>query len=903
MTLPATGSPVAGAPRALWTSTLAFTICFAVWTLHAIVGIRIRDELALTDTQFGLLIGTPILIGSVLRVPMGVLADRYGGRRTFAAAMVLASVATFLAPLADTYAGHLVAAMGIGLAGSVFPAGAAYVATFYTEDRESTAADLFGLGNVGATLTAILAPFVLVAAGWGALARGWAAALLLAAVLLLSVTCGSRDARVRRRQAASATRIRKDFAVLQNPQVWRFALYYFFFFGGFVALALWLPQYLMRVYGLELRAAGALSAFYSLPAAVFGFYGGRLSERYGVRSVMYWAFGLSVFCAFLLSYPPTTYTIEGLRGPITFSTSMGLVPFLVTLSVLGFFMGLGKGAVFRLIPIYYPDHVGAVGGLVGAIGGLGGFFLPLAFGALNDLTGVWTSGFALLFVLVTTALVWMTVAIRQMERVAAGRGVTAPLPELPELEGFGEPEIVTPPRRAGVIADWRPEDETFWRTTGRAVARRNLWISTYCLLISFAVWMLWSVIVATLPGLGFKFSTDELFWLAAAPGLSGATLRIFYAFLVPIFGGRAWTTISTASLLVPAFGIAYAVSNPDTPYLVLLALALLSGLGGGNFASSMANISYFFPKAEKGHALAINAGLGNLGVSIMQFVVPLAIGLNLFGVLGGPAQVMTDGTRVWMQNAGLVWVPLIVAGTLLSWFGMNDILSVRSSFTEQAVIFRNRHTWLMCWLYTGTFGTFIGMSAGFPLLSRIVFPEVDALRYAYIGPLIGALSRAGSGWIADRYGGPRVTFWVFVLLIVSVAGMLWFLQIQSFPGFLAMVLLLFLISGVGNASTFQMIPSLMRDEVARRAPALAESERRAQAERESAAIIGFASAIAAYGAFYIPAAYGTSIDLTGAANAALWGFLIFYVSCALVTRAVYMRPRSIPAEVSHEPFP
>ncbi|HEX6073160.1 MAG TPA: MFS transporter, partial [Sphingomicrobium sp.] len=576
-----------------------------------------------------------------------------------------------------------------------------------------------------------------------------------------------------------------------------------------------------------------------------------------------------------------------------FRTEMGLIPFLVTIFVLGFFMSLGKAAVFKHIPVYYPNHVGAVGGLVGMIGGLGGFVLPLAFGALNDLTGVWTSCFVLLFVLVSVAMAWMHFAIRQMERAAVRRGKAGQVPELPEMQGFGEPGISVPPRRAGPLSDWRPEDEEFWRRGGRAIARRNLWISTYCLMLSFAVWMVWSVVVARLPAIGFDFSTDQLFWLAALPGLSGATLRIFYAFLVPVFGGRLWTTLSTGSLLIPAFGIGYAVQSPDTPYLIFIVLALLCGLGGGNFASSMANISFFFPKAEKGNALALNAGLGNLGVSLMQFLVPVVVTMSLFGALGGQAQVAADGTQFWMQNAGFVWVPLIILGAIAAWFGMNDLLSAKSSFADQAAIFGRLHTWLMCWLYTGTFGTFIGMSAGFPLLAKLIFPEVSVLKFAFIGPLLGAVSRAATGWVADRYGGARVSFCVFVVQIVAIVGMIQFLDARSFAGFFAMVLLLFVASGVGNASTFQMVPGIMRREVDRTEPNLAEPQRRAQAERESAAVIGFTSAIAAYGAFYIPKAYGSSIDLTGAADAALWGFLIFYLSCAALTWFAYSGPSGV----------
>ncbi|MGZ8361118.1 MAG: nitrate/nitrite transporter, partial [Allosphingosinicella sp.] len=756
-----------------------------------------------------------------------------------------------------------------------------------------TALGIFGAGNVGSAVTKFLAPFVMVAMGWEAVAQIWAVALVVMAVLFLLLTREDPDQVARKREGRKPVPMASQLSVLRNIQVWRFALYYFFVFGAFVALALWLPRYLMGVYHLDVKSAGMLAAFYSVPASLFRIYGGKLSDRYGARAVMYVTFAVSVLCTFMLSYPPTTYIIEGVHGPITFRTAMGLVPFLVTIFVLGFFMSLGKAAVFKHIPAYYPNHVGAVGGLVGMVGGLGGFVLPLAFGALNDLTGVWTSCFVLLFVLVSVALAWMHFAIRFMEGSAVRDGTEARVTELPEMQGLGEPGVAAPPRRAGPIADWRPEDEDFWRSKGRAIARRNLWVSTYCLLLSFAVWMVWSVIVARLPAIGFDFTTDQLFWLAALPGLSGATLRIFYAFLVPVFGGRLWTTVSTASLLIPAFGIGYAVQSPDTPYLIFLVLALLCGLGGGNFASSMANISYFFPKAEKGNALAINAGLGNLGVSVMQFLVPVVVTMSLFGALGGQAQATSTGAQVWMQNAGFVWVPLIIAGTLAAWFGMNDILSAKSSFADQATIFGRSHTWLMCWLYTGTFGTFIGMSAGFPLLANLVFPEQNALRYAFIGPLLGALSRAGSGWIADRLGGARVSFWVFTVQIFAVLGMIWFLDAHSFWGFFATVLVLFFVSGVGNASTFQMVPGIMRSAVDRAEPGRPEAERRVQADRESAAVIGFTSAIAAYGAFYIPKAYGSSIELTGTVNAALWGFVLFYVSCAALTWIVYSGPRGL----------
>jgi NNP family nitrate/nitrite transporter-like MFS transporter len=896
-----TERPAEGANQALWSSTIAFTVCFAVWTIFSIVGLGVKDQLGLNETEFGLLIGTPILTGSLTRVVLGVWADQFGGRRVFAGVMIAAAIATFLTSYAHTYEQLLIAALGVGIAGGSFSVGVTYVSKFYPKEKQGLALGIFGAGNVGAAVTKFLAPFVMVAMGWQAVAQIWAGAIGLTAVLFLLFTKEDPEQRGRAKSGRKAASMGNQLAVLKNLQVWRFALYYFFVFGAFVALALWLPRYLMGVYNLDVKTAGMLAAFYSVPASLFRIYGGKLSDRYGARSVLYVTFAISVLCTFMLSYPPTTYIIEGVRGPITFRTEMGLIPFLVTIFVLGFFMSLGKAAVFKHIPVYYPNHVGAVGGLVGMVGGLGGFILPLAFGALNDLTGVWTSCFVLLFVLVSIALVWMHFAVRQMERSAQRRGEAALVPELPEMQGFGEPGVEAPPRRAGPIADWRPEDEDFWRSRGKAIARRNLGISTYCLMLSFAVWMVWSVVVARLPAIGFDFTTDQLFWLAALPGLSGATLRIFYAFLVPIFGGRLWTTLSTASLLIPAFGIGYAVQSPDTPYLIFLVLALLCGLGGGNFASSMANISYFFPKAEKGNALALNAGLGNLGVSVMQFLVPVVVTMGLFGALGGQAQVASDGTQLWMQNAGFVWVPFVMLGAIAAWFGMNDILSAKSSFADQSAIFGRLHTWLMCWLYTGTFGTFIGMSAGFPLLAKLVFPDVNALKYAFVGPLLGAISRAATGWVSDRYGGARVSFWVFVVQIVAIVGMIWFLDARSFPGFFSMVLLLFVASGVGNASTFQMVPGIMRREIDRTEPALPEPQRRAQAERESAAVIGFTSAIAAYGAFYIPKAYGSSIQMTGAADAALWGFLVFYLSCAALTWFAYSGPRGVLRDLERKP--
>ncbi len=440
--------------------------------------------------------------------------------------------------------------------------------------------------------------------------------------------------------------------------------------------------------------------------------------------------------------------------------------------------------------------------------------------------------------------------------------------------------------------EWRPDDEKFWIQHGRSVARRNLWISIPCLLLAFSVWLVWSIVVARLPEIGFDYTTDQLFWLAALPGLSGATLRIFYTFMIPIFGGRLWTSLTTASLLVPALGVGFAVQEPDTSYGLLAALAICCGLGGGNFASSMANISYFFPKTQKGHALALNAGLGNAGVSVMQFVVPLAITIGVFGVLGGePQTIASTGEAIWLQNAGFVWVPFLVAGAIAAWFGMDDIASVKAPLREQLVILKRKQNWIMCILYTGTFGSFIGYSAGFPLLAKTQFPEVDSLQLVFLGPLVGALSRAATGWASDRYGGGRVTAWVFACMIIAVGLVLFFISIKDQPGafwgFFWTFMALFFATGVGNASTFQMIPMIMRAEIRRIRPGLDEVEFVRQAEREASAIIAFTSAIAAYGAFLVPKAYGTSIEMTGGPEWALWGFMAFYILCIVLTFIFY----------------
>ncbi|WER49262.1 NarK family nitrate/nitrite MFS transporter [Cupriavidus sp. WKF15] len=450
-----------------------------------------------------------------------------------------------------------------------------------------------------------------------------------------------------------------------------------------------------------------------------------------------------------------------------------------------------------------------------------------------------------------------------------------------------------------VLTRWEPENTSFWQDTGERIAYRNLWISIPALMLAFVVWMLWSVVAVNLDRAGFQFTKNQLFWLTALPALSGATLRIFYSFLVPVFGGRRFTAISTALLLIPALGMGFALRDPSTSYPTLLALALLCGLGGANFSSSMANISFFFPKAKKGLATGLNAGIGNLGVSVVQFVTPLVVSLAVFGTLGGdPQQYQAGGATqsLWLQNAGFIWVPFIVVSSLAAWFGMHDIADAKASFADQAIIFKRKHNWLMCWLYVGTFGSFIGFSAGLALLTKSQFPGVNPTAYAFLGPLVGALTRPVGGWISDKLGGARVTLWTFVGMIVAVFAVLAALPHDgaagSFPAFLAAFVALFALTGIGNGSTFRMIPVIFLTERQRAAAGkgdLAQKQALQEAGKESAAVLGFSGAIGAYGGFFIPKSFGTSLELTGSADAALYCFIAFYVSCVLVTWWCYAR--------------
>lgn len=397
--------------KSLTVCTVAFTVCFAVWTIFSIIGIKIKQNLGLSDSQFGLLVATPILTGSISRIFLGIWTDQLGGRIVLFFLMIATSIATWLLSTVTTFEMYLVAALGVGLAGGSFAVGIAYVSRWYESSKQGTALGIFGMGNVGAAITNFGAPFLLVAYGWENVAKIYAVVLFVMAIIFWFTTEEDPVTKARKERGEKVKPALMQMEPLKHARVWRFATYYFFVFGAYVALALWLPRYYMGVYGLEIQTAGMLAAAYALPGSVFRALGGWVSDKIGARTVMYITFIGCLICLFFLSYPATDYLVHGIKGPIKFSIAIGLVPFVIITIFLGFFMSLGKAAVYKHIPVYYPDNVGSVGGLVGLVGGLGGFILPITFGIMNDFIGVWTSCFMVLFTIVAISLVWMHIAI------------------------------------------------------------------------------------------------------------------------------------------------------------------------------------------------------------------------------------------------------------------------------------------------------------------------------------------------------------------------------------------------------------------------------------------------------------------------------------------------------------
>jgi NNP family nitrate/nitrite transporter-like MFS transporter len=442
----------------------------------------------------------------------------------------------------------------------------------------------------------------------------------------------------------------------------------------------------------------------------------------------------------------------------------------------------------------------------------------------------------------------------------------------PPAPDTATPALATRPGRW--IDNWNPEDEVQWEMAGRSIARRNLRWSIFAEFLGFVVWQLWSIVAVKLPDAGFDLGTGEIFWLISIPSLVGATLRIPYSFLVPMFGGRNWTIISAALLLAPTIALAVCVTNPETPFGVLLVVAALAGLGGGNFASSMSNITYFYPQREKGWALGLNAAGGNLGASVAQFVVPIAITIGAGATLNLPI-------------AGWIWIPFILLAMFGAYRYMDNLSNAKADFAGSAAALKEPHLWIMSVLYIGTFGSFIGFASVFPKLIADQFPEFSAIAVggasvslAFLGALVGSLARPYGGRLSDRFGGARITMVAFAAMGVLALAVLLTLPVGSFWLFLGLFLLLFGAAGIGNGSTYRMVPIVFAlrasgDDVARK--------------RKAAAALGLISAIGAYGGFLIPQALNLSFQATGAYAGAFIGFVAGYAALLVLTYVVYVR--------------
>ncbi|KAB2943148.1 MAG: MFS transporter [Hyphomicrobium sp.] len=430
------------------------------------------------------------------------------------------------------------------------------------------------------------------------------------------------------------------------------------------------------------------------------------------------------------------------------------------------------------------------------------------------------------------------------------------------------------------LQQWSTDDSAFWEARGKRLAWRTLGITTVDLTLAFIVWFVVSALVVRLPAAGFALTTTQLFWLAALPGLAGGLMRMAHTFLVPLFGTRHVVAFATLSLLVPAVGWYFAVQDPTTPYWVLLLLAFLAGLGGGNFSSFMPSTSLFFPKHLQGTALAIQAGVGNFGVSIVQFVTPWIIGFALAGSLLGEPQIAGPAPEaaspIWLQNATAIYVPFIVVFGIASWVMLRSV-PVRANFGEQLDIFGMKHGLFMTFLYVGTFGTFSGLAATFPLLIQKLYGGMpgapDPLAYAFLGPLVGSAARIFAGPLADRLGGARVTQWSFIGLLVSAIAITFFTaptSMAEFPYFVAVMLMLFFFAGVGNASTFKQMPMIFPP-------------------RQAAGVIGWTSAMAAFGPFACGLMLGYALDWFGSFNPFFYWAALFYLVCAAINWWYYAR--------------
>ena len=434
-------------------------------------------------------------------------------------------------------------------------------------------------------------------------------------------------------------------------------------------------------------------------------------------------------------------------------------------------------------------------------------------------------------------------------------------------------ELGENPSRKEILAHWEPENPAFWEKFGKKIANENLYTSTWALVLSFVVWTLWATIAAKLNAIGFNFTDEQIFTLAALPGLVGATGRLFYTYLPGLLGGKTSTLITTALLLLPILGLGNALQDTSTSYDTFVLLVSFIGIAGANFSASMANIGFFFPKAHKGLALGIHAGVGNLGVSLIYLTAPLLIGWNLSSFFGPGVQ--TAGGMIYVQNVCYFWAIPIALTLGLIWKFMDNLPLPKQSPKSIVSIFGNKHTWLMCWIYTCGFGSFIGFSAALGLLVSKEFPEISFSMAAFLGPFIGAGVRPVGGWLADKLdSGSKVTLWsLFIMLAASIVVLLG-LQAHNFVMFFAAFLLLFLTTGFVNGASFRMIPYIFNNPF------------------QSSLVTGFTAAIAAYGAFLIPKIFGWSYSSFQSVTPAFYVLIAFIVSTIVVTWWFYARKGS-----------
>ncbi len=440
------------------------------------------------------------------------------------------------------------------------------------------------------------------------------------------------------------------------------------------------------------------------------------------------------------------------------------------------------------------------------------------------------------------------------------------------------------------LKEWSPENNTFWESTGKKIAWRTLTITTISLTLSFIVWYLMSGIVTKLPGVGFNFTEKQLFWLASLPGLAAGTLRIIHTFLIPIYGTRHTVTISTLIKLIPVIGLTMAVMNPTTPFWVFAVLAFTTGFGGGDFSSFMPSTNLFFPARLKGTALGIQAGIGNFGVSVVQFLTPALIGV---AILGAPQILKTTDPitkevstkEIYLQSPIVIFVPILILMTIVCWVGLKSI-PLKSTFKEQLGIFKNKHTWFCTLTYFMTFGTFSGLAASFPLMIKSLYGDFpgapDPLHYAFYGPLIGSASRVMFGFVADKVGGAILTTltgigFIGCIIAMITMGLVAPTSVEQFPWFLGIMLTIFFFSGVGNAATFRQYPIIFKDNPV-----------------HAAGVIGWTAAIAAYGPFIFSSTIGTVLQASKeagmkSANSFFWGLLVFSVIATVVNWYYYQR--------------